>query len=405
MYFNRILNTISGMRVILIFLSTICSIHTFAQLAEGFNKQEARDMIAICNSFTFIDLYNNDSTIVPVEYEKLYTSGVFGMDNKFQLYQKGRVAVINLRGSTDKQISWLENIYSAMIPAKGIIKIAGDNVHYSFAKDPGAAVHSGYALAIAYLSKDLFYHINTFNKQGVYEFIITGHSQGGALANMLTAYLGNLSHNEISKKNTFKTYAFAAPMVGNKKFAEEYDHRFAEAKHSFNIINPADPIPTFPLSYKETNFKENLKTLLFDRESFDLMEIASDGAANLFEKQIISLSQALGRSTSNQIAKDLGTVTMPAYVPDVNYQKLNNRIEISPVAYPKILKDSSILENDSLMAIYQRGSDGYFLNEALYHKQPMMYQHKPYNYYASILRLYFPQQYMALPKKYLVENL
>lgn len=390
-----------------LFVLAFLSCPVYAQVTLGFQKEEARDMIAICNSFTFLDLYNDDKDILPFGYEKKYTSGVFGMDNKFQLYQKGNLVVINLRGSTDKKISWLENIYSAMIPAKGVIKISGENINYCFAKNSGAAVHSGYALAIAYLAIDIMYHINVLNKAGVHYFIITGHSQGGALANMLKAYLENLSHNEISKNNHFKTYAFAAPMVGNLIFTEEYNSRFcADAKESFNIINPADPIPTFPLNYKDNNFlADNLKSLLFDRESFSFKKIASDGAILLFEEKLISLSQMLGTSASNQIAKEIGPAVLPAYVRDINYQKLGNRIEINPVKYPRILKDSSILKNDSLMAIYKRGSDGEFIDERVYEKESWIYQHKPYNYYVSILQMYFPASYNQVRKKYLPENL
>ena len=395
------------MRAIIILLAIIVSLRSGAQVKEGFDKNEVRDMVAICNSFTFIDIYNSDSTILPAGYEKLYTSGVFGMDNKFQLYQKGNTVVINVRGSTDKQISWMENIYSAMIPAKGVIKISGENVEYCFAKHPQAAVHSGYALAIAFLSKDLFYHINSLTKQGVYDFIITGHSQGGSLANMLRAYLENLKHGEISKEIRFKTYSFAAPMVGNKYFVEEYNTRFCLDNTSFNVICPADPVPTFPLSYKEgTNyFSDNLKSLLFDRESFSLKDMATDGAVLLFEKKLVALTQMLGNSASNQISKNVGPVTMPPYVQDINYYKINNRIEIPPVAFPKFLKDSTILKNDSLMAIYKRGPDGHFINQELYAKPGMMYQHKPYNYYVSVLRTYFPKEYGTLRKKYLPENL
>ncbi|MEZ5068263.1 MAG: hypothetical protein R2847_07085 [Bacteroidia bacterium] len=86
--------------------------------SPGFNKEEMRDMIAICNSFTFIDLYKSDEAIIP-RVNKVYTSGVFGMDNRYQVYKNGNVAVINFRGSTAKQVSWLENIYASMIPAKG----------------------------------------------------------------------------------------------------------------------------------------------------------------------------------------------------------------------------------------------------------------------------------------------
>jgi hypothetical protein len=393
-------------KTILILFSITISFCSHSQLSPGFEREEARDMIAICNSFPFIDIYNSDADILPGGYKKIYTSGVFGMDNKFQIYQKDNVAVINLRGSTDKKISWLENIYSAMIPANGLIKISGENIQYSFARNPNAAVHSGYALAIAYLSSDLIFHINNLNRSGVHHFVITGHSQGGALANMLCAYLANLSKNEISKDNTFKTYSFAAPMVGNRAFVDEYDSRFCESKMSINIVNPADPIPTFPLNYKDSNYlSDNLQSLLFDRESFSWKKMASDGAVLLFEEKLVGLTQFLSRSAAGEISKDLGPVVLPPFVKDINYQKLGNRMEISPVEYPKILKDSSILKNDSLMAIYKKGSDGHFVNQELYRKESWTYQHKPYNYYVSILRMYFPSEYSTLRRKYLIENL
>ena len=63
----------------------------------------------------------------------------------------------------------------------------------------------------------------------------------------------------------------------------------------------------------------------------------------------------MSSTISNYISKDLGTVEMPAYDKDINYGRIGNIIEISPVVYPKMLKDSSILRNDSLMAIYKPG--------------------------------------------------
>jgi len=390
------------MKAVLIFILAILCAPSFAQFKEGFNKEEARDMIALCNSFAFLDLCGSDAEILPPGYKKKYTSGVFGMDNKYQIYQNGNIAVINFRGSTDKKNSWLENIYSAMIPAKGIIKVSGEDFDYCFAKDPGAAVHAGYALGIAFLHKDILYQINNLNREGVYTFIITGHSQGGAIANMLRAYLENLSHNEISKKNKFKTYAFAAPMVGNKKFAEEYNTRHSANNSSFNIVNPQDPIPAFPLSYNDTNYlSDNLKAFLFDRESFSFKNMISDGAVKLFEGSFIGAVKKLGFRASEQISKDLGPLAMPDYVEDINYYKLKNRIEITAFVYPKALKDSTILKNDSLMKIYKRGADGVFLNNDLYEKEPWTYQHKPYNYYTSILKMYFPNEYKSLKRKYI----
>jgi hypothetical protein len=83
--------------LITLFALTIC-ICSYSQLQEGFIKEEARDMISICNSFSFIELFNSDANILPKGYEKIYTSGDFGMENKYQIYKKGETAIISFRG-------------------------------------------------------------------------------------------------------------------------------------------------------------------------------------------------------------------------------------------------------------------------------------------------------------------
>ncbi|HET6244529.1 MAG: hypothetical protein H0V01_09825 [Bacteroidetes bacterium] len=395
------------MKVILIVFITIFSFNSFAQFEIGFNKEEARDMVAICNSFTFLELYHSDLEILPAGYKKTYTSGMFGMDNKYQVYQKGNVGIINLRGSTAKKISWLENINSAMIPAKGVIKVSGENFDYCFAQDTNAAVHAGYALGIAFLAKDILYQIRIMNIEGINNFIITGHSQGGALASLLRAYLENLPADQMSKGNKFKNYSFAAPMIGNKWFSREYNSKFCDANTSFNVAIKSDPIPSFPLSYNDTAsfFKDNLKAFLFDKEAFSLKKSISEGSVLFFEESLKRTVKKFGTSVSEQISKDVGPVILPDYVADINYLKLNNLIEINPVDFPKVLKDPSVVKNDSLVSVYKRGADGHFLNDELYVKESWNYQHKPYNYYVSILKTYFPEEYKALKNKYLAENL
>lgn len=378
---------------------------SYGQLTNGFNTLEVKDMIALCNSYTFLDLYESDADIIPEGYEKRHTSEVNALDNVFQIYTKGNIGVINLRGSTAKKSSWLENFYSSMIPAAGEIWIGDKKYNYIFSKDPEAHVHAGYALAICYLSEDLVEQISHLNQKGIYNICITGHSQGGALAQMLTAYLQNLPSGTISSKNQFKTYAFASPMCGNQTFSNEYKQLNGNG-YSFNVINPADLVPTFPLSYNDSTLfsMADLKTFLFDRENFDYKGKVTDGMIQLFEKTINNTVTMVGRSVNKQISKEGDTITLPPAVKDINYIPLGEVVEIKPAEYPKRLIDSTILQNDSLMAIYKVGQDGHFENDELYEKQPVFYQHKPYNYYVIVLEIYFPEQYAKLEKKYLVEN-
>ncbi len=388
-----------------LFIVFLTAFQCSAKLDPGFDMAEAKDMIAICNSFTFLDLYNDDAGVLPPGYEKRYTSGTFGMDNKYQVYVREDVAVINFRGSTEKQLSWIQNIYASMIPATGVMKVDGNDFEYCFAKDPAAAVHSGYALAIGFLHNEVIYQVKNLNREGIYNIILAGHSQGGAIVNLFKAYIENLQGRSLSKRNKFKAYVFAAPMTGNKSFANEYNNRFGADGTSFNIVNPEDLIPSFPLNYNDTSFiKDNVNSFLFGND-FSFKKMLMDGGVRMFDGKLSRLMGSVGKSANKKISKDVSDVKLPAAVEDINYFRLENRIELSEFDYPKILKDSSVLQNDSLMQIYERGEDGYFLENDLYKSSSWTWQHKPYNYYVAILKYWFPEDYEVLKMKYLPENL
>ncbi|HQZ42887.1 MAG TPA: hypothetical protein PK735_08375, partial [Flavobacteriales bacterium] len=46
----------------------------FGQLQPGFQPDEARDMIMLCNTHTFIDLYGSDEKMIPGGYTRIYSS-------------------------------------------------------------------------------------------------------------------------------------------------------------------------------------------------------------------------------------------------------------------------------------------------------------------------------------------
>ncbi|MDP4797806.1 MAG: hypothetical protein NWR50_02995, partial [Crocinitomicaceae bacterium] len=64
---------------------------SFSQLQKGFDPQEAKEMIMVCNSFTYLELYRDDEEIIPIGYTKTYTSKKAGMDNVFQVYTHGKI--------------------------------------------------------------------------------------------------------------------------------------------------------------------------------------------------------------------------------------------------------------------------------------------------------------------------
>lgn len=388
--------------LLLVFLSLTVNAQFYTQQ----NAQEAKDMAAIINSFTFIELYQSDKNIIPKAYQKSFTSAVFGMDNVYQIYKTNTSAVINLRGSTTKKVSWMENIYSSMVPASDKIIINNETFNYNFSNQPGATVHSGYTLSIVLLSQDIINNIKALNYDGIYNITITGHSQGGALAILLRAYLENLPKSILSEKNTYKTYAFANPKIGNQLFVDDYAKSCAKGTH-YSFVNLKDLVPKMPLTYsnhKEMSVKENIASLFFD-ESTSIKDLAFGGLEKLFGGSIDRVVDYTSASAFKQITKKLGEIKMPQQVNDAAYVSMPNRIELAPFDYPKIIKDSNILKSDSLMQFYGKDENGFIKNESVYKKEPMLYQHKTYNYYTAILKRFHPKEYDNLKVKILPENL
>lgn len=385
-----------GFSIFLFFISTV----SIAQLKPGFDRVEARDMIAICNSYSYLKMYGTDEEIVPEHYQKIYTSQVIGMDNMFQVYVSEDRAVLSFRGSTDQKISWLENFHSAMIPASGEIFIDEISYPYTFSLDTLAAVHGGYALAVVFMNEEVIAQIKRLNKIGIYDVILTGHSQGGALSQMFRAYLEFAVGNEISDKNTFKTYAFASPKIGNNTYTNEYSYRYGTG-WSFSIVNPEDEVPKMPLSYDEESLftPDKLMGIILQNDTTEFMERVRNESIRKFEPALTTVFNRIGSMVSGEISNDVAKVKMPEYMQEINYGVVDELIEIPPVAFPLVLKDSIILENDSLIATYPRDKNGAFENKKLYVSEPMFFQHKPYNYYVSILKIYFPNEYEALDKK------
>ncbi len=385
-----------------------CGIAAHAQLMPGVDAAEVRDMSALCTTHTFSDLYGDDTPIIPTGYERVYVSPALGLDNQFQVFRRGTVGVVEIRGSTANALSWMANMHASMIPARGTIQVAERAFPYHFVDDTAASVHAGYALGISFIADGVVAQVQELAGQGVHDVIITGHSQGGALALLLRAFLEHVPRGTFEGAVRFKTYAFAHPMVGNKAFNDEYVRRFQKVGlGSYSIVNPQDPVIRMPVRVDDGSLgaTELLQSMLFGREGFNARSTMQTALTRLFANQLVGLSSSMSGSIEKRIAGAVGEVHMPPYRAAMNYQPMAAAIELEPFPYPLILQDSSILANDSIMRVEPRGADGVFMNRDLYRRSPSFYQHKPYNYYVAVLRRYFPQAYEQLDRKQLPENL
>ena len=77
-----------------------------------------------------------------------------------------------------------------MVPAKGELQLNDSTKFtYTLATDSKAAVHMGWLIGLASLAPDINLKIDSCYKAGIRNFYIMGHSQGGAIAYLLTSYL------------------------------------------------------------------------------------------------------------------------------------------------------------------------------------------------------------------------
>ncbi|HEX3079462.1 MAG TPA: lipase family protein [Puia sp.] len=212
-------------------------------LKPGFDKSECLTMLEI--SARFGDTAYASKFPQPAGYKMIYRSPVMGMENLWELWlSDSGNAVISLRGTTAAATSWLENFYSAMVPATGELQISDTfKFRYVLASNSRAAVHIGWLIGTAFLSKDILPRIDSLYKNGVKNFYITGHSQGGALTFLMTSYLYSLQiQQKLPADIRFKTYSTAAPKVGNLYYAYDYE-AMTQFGWAYNIVNSADWVP------------------------------------------------------------------------------------------------------------------------------------------------------------------
>lgn len=223
------------------------------KLKPGFDKAEYIELLKISARF-------GDSTYVsafpaPQQFKPVYRSPIMGLDNRWDLWADSQsTAVISIRGTTANSVSWLSNFYAAMVPARGEIQISSsEKFSYQLADDPKAAVHVGWLVSTAFLVNDMLPKIDSCYRAGIKDILIMGHSQGGAIAYLLTAHLKSLQkQSRLPADIQFKTYCSAGPKPGNLYFAYEYEAA-TQNGWGYNVVNSADWVPEVPFSIQTIN--------------------------------------------------------------------------------------------------------------------------------------------------------
>ena len=380
----------------LIVLSCLMLHTSFAQHVSGFVEDEAIDMALICNSYSAWEVYGTDKDYIPEQYHKIFSSKSLGMDNAFQVYadNTNKKGVIHFRGSTAKKSSWMENFYATLIPGKETIKIEGKKFDYNASQAKGAYIHAGYTLAFYYMEEAILEQIESLNKRGIYTIYITGHSQGGALAQMCMALLDNMPNREVKDKNQFKVYAFANPMIGNQAFANDYNKRFCETGLSYLIHNPKDVVTKMPIAYNDTTFFKSMVDELSNNPEFSAQAMLYQGAFAMMKNQISSMANNMFTKVEQQIFAELGKVELPTdRQTKVQYCHTGNRTLIDPADYSGIKMPES---KGKLPKEIDDSAIGLLIKNMMKNVEG---QHKVYNYYTGLLKKFRPLAYQNLKEK------
>ena len=219
-------------------------------LKPGFDADEYIHVLDRCSAQVDPE-FKGKTLPKETHYERVYRSKETGLHNKWELWlsKDKTVMAINLRGTTSDIDSWIENFYSAMIPATGSIKLSDTNtIHYKFAEDPKAMVHVGWTIGACSMLPGIEEKIRQYYALGTKQIIIEGHSQGAALAFLVSSCLHyEVKEGHLPKDLVMKTYCSAAPKPGNLYYAYDFDF-INRGGWALTIINAADWVPETPFS-------------------------------------------------------------------------------------------------------------------------------------------------------------
>jgi hypothetical protein len=335
--------------LILVLIIICCNVNS-QSLQPGFDKNEYKNLLCMSARISSDTTYLKDIP-EPIGFNRVYQSPVMGLDNLWNLWidTNNKTAVISIRGTTVKQESWLANFYAAMVPAEGSLILGKqDKFAYKLAENPKAAIHIGWLISMSYLSKDILPKLDSCYTNGIKNFILMGHSQGGAITYLLTAYLYQLQkENKIPTDIRFKTYCSAGPKPGNLFFAYDYEN-ITKNGWAYNVINSADWVPETPISiqtlndFNNTNPFINAKTALRKqkfpknillRYVYNQLDKPTKKAQRKYEKY-------LGKMASKMIRNTLPNFTPPHYYKSNYYVRTGATIVLKPdEEYYKIYPD------------------------------------------------------------------
>lgn len=308
------------------------------ELKPGFEKEEFIELLKV-SSRQGDSLYNPNLP-APEQFQKVYRSRQMGLDNRWELWlSENRIACISIRGTTKSQLSWLDNFYAAMVPAQGSLKLSDDFIFdYHLSDDKRAAVHTGWLIGTAFLAQDILPKLDSLYKSGYKDFLIIGHSQGGAISYLLSALLlKQQKMGKLAKDIRLKTYCSAAPKPGNLYFAYDYEN-MTKGGWCLSVSNAADWVPQSPFTIQTvddysalspfTELEKSLKKLSF-KEALILSRVYNQ-LNRPTQKANKQFQKYLGKKLEVHVRKALPQFEAPSYANTFHYVRTGQQIILYP---------------------------------------------------------------------------
>ena len=306
--------------------------------AAGYDAAELQELLMVSVRTGSGSSYYSDSNYVAPSsrFTRAYRSPEMGLLNLYEIWtDQQQTIVVSVRGTLPNPDSWLSNFYSAMIPAKGVITLPGnDTIPYQVADNPLAAVHVGWMVSTTYIGRDMAPRLDSLYKKGFRNILITGHSQGGGIAYLLTAYLRQWQkQGKIAADWKMKTYCTAAPKPGNLYFAYDYEAA-TRGGWAFNVVNSIDWVPEMPITvqtvqdFNEINPFTNAKTMI-GKQKFPnnwALRYMYNRLNNPTQKAQRNFEKYLGKLMGKRVAAKLPGLEVPPFVHSINYARVGETI-------------------------------------------------------------------------------
>lgn len=288
-----------------------------------------------------VDAQFRGATPKEVRYTREFRGTETGLHNRWDLWinKERTIMVVSLRGTTSDMDSWLENFYSAMIPATGTLVLDSNKIfNYKLAADPKAMVHVGWTIGMGSMAPEVMAKVKEYYDKGIKQLIVEGHSQGGALSCLMTSYLRYKQVDGLLPADlVIKTYASAAPKPGNLYYAYDYDY-ITRGGWAFTVVNTADWVPETPVSIQTLSDFNKLNPFTHADNQFKgqrrIVRIALKHVYRRLTKTPRKAQRTyekyVGRMAYKQVKRYMHRLKQPVYSRSANYMRAGIPIVLQP---------------------------------------------------------------------------